>query len=78
MNETEYLLKEKSAKINNALGFFILAFGLIVLVAMFLPENIEQRITNILAGAVLLAIGGGMMWKAQSTLKKLKREKPDQ
>ena len=65
----------KAAQINNALGFFIMAFGVIVLFAMIYTETFVEHMTDMVAGLILISIGGGMMWKAKSTIKKLKSKK---
>ncbi|MDO6601588.1 hypothetical protein [Arenibacter palladensis] len=65
----------KAAQINNALGFFIMVFGVIVLFAMIFTETFVEHMTDMVAGLILISIGGGMMWKAKSTIKKLKSKK---
>lgn len=65
----------KAAQINNALGFFIMAFGVIVLFAMIFTETFIEHMTDMVAGIILISIGGGMMWKAKRTIKKLKSKK---
>jgi hypothetical protein len=60
----------KSAKINNALGVFILSFGVVVLFAINHTENTADAITNLVAGLILVGIGGGMMIKARMTIRK--------
>ncbi|MCM4167432.1 manganese efflux pump MntP [Arenibacter antarcticus] len=65
----------KAAQINNALGVFILAFGVIVLFAMIYTETFVEHMTDMVAGLLLISIGGGMIWKAKSTLKKLRAKK---
>ncbi|HDZ06701.1 hypothetical protein LCGC14_0189890 [marine sediment metagenome] len=62
----------KAAQINNALGFFILVFGCIVLFAMIYTETFIEHMTDMIAGLLLISIGGGMIWKARNTIKKLK------
>ncbi|WP_339840016.1 hypothetical protein [uncultured Maribacter sp.] len=62
----------KAAQINNALGFFILVFGFIVLFAMIYTETFVEHMTDMIAGLLLISIGGGMIWKARKTIKKLK------
>ena len=62
----------KAAQINNALGFFILVFGCIVLFAMIYTETFIEQMTDMIAGLLLISIGGGMIWKARNTIKKLK------
>ena len=72
MDILEKRARLKANQINNALGFFILLFGFIVLFSMSLSETFQQRMTNIVAGGVLVLIGGGMMWKAKRSIKKYK------
>jgi len=62
----------KSAKINNALGVFILSFGVVVLVAINHTENTVDAMTNLISGLILVGIGGGMMLKSRLTIKKNK------
>jgi len=72
MSDIEANARIKSAQINQALGFFIFVFGIIITIAMVYTETFIQQMTDLAAGLVLLAIGGGMMWKAKRTLKKYK------
>ena len=65
----------KAAQINNALGFFIMVFGVIVLFAMIFTETFVEHMTDMVAGLILISIGGGMMWKAKRTIKKIKSKK---
>ena len=60
----------KGCQINNALGFFILLFGFVVVFSMSLSETEKQMMTNIVAGGVLILIGAGMMLSARRTIKK--------
>ena len=71
MNEIETLAKLKQAQINNALGVFVFIFGIIVLIAMAFTETFVEQMTDLVAGLVLMLIGGGMMWSAKRTIKKL-------
>ena len=71
MTEIELLNKIKTAKINRALGVFILIFGLIVLVAIAFTETFVQQMTDLVAGMVLILIGGGLFWKSQKNLVQL-------
>lgn len=70
MDAIEKRARLKACQINNALGFFILLFGFIVVFSVSLSETFQQRMTNIVAGGVLVLIGVGMMWKARRTIKK--------
>ncbi|MEN8249042.1 MAG: hypothetical protein ABFS32_08925 [Bacteroidota bacterium] len=71
MDTVEIEKKKKAAQINNALGLFILVFGVIVIVAMWFTETFVQQMTDLAAGSILSLIGGGMMLKARMDLKKL-------
>ena len=64
--------KYKTAQINNALGVFILFFGIIVIVAMLFTDTFIQKMTDLIAGLVLCGIGGGMVLKSRKTIKALK------
>lgn len=74
MNNFEMDAKIKTAQINNALGVFIVIFGLIVLFAITHTITFVQQMTDLVAGLFLIAVGGGMIWKSQRTLKKFKKE----
>ncbi len=73
MDQIEIKGKLKTYQINQALGFFILFFGVIVSIALIFPESQIQRMTNLVAGLTLVAIGGGMMLVAKTNIKKLKK-----
>ena len=72
MDNIEIKGRIKAAQINNALGVFLFVFGIIVLFAMLYTETFVQHITDLAAGLLLMSIGGGMIWKARRTIKKLK------
>lgn len=74
MDTIEINAKIKAAQINNALGFFILVFGIIVVIAMAFTETFVQQMTDLTAGLLMVIIGGGMMWFAKKTIKKLKNK----
>lgn len=71
MDKIEKLGKLKTAQINRALGLFILFFGIIVIIAMVFTDTFVQMMTDLAAGLVLCLIGGGMMLKSRSTIKRL-------
>lgn len=75
METNEINARIKSAQINNALGFFIMTFGVIVLFAMIFTETFVEHMTDMVAGLLLISIGGGMIWKAQTNLRKYKKSK---
>lgn len=70
MNAIEKRGKLKTCQINNALGFFMLVFGLIVVFSMSLSETFTQRMVNIIAGGSIVLIGGGMMLNSRRLIKK--------
>ncbi len=69
--------KEKSAQINNALGVFILFFGIVILIATTHTSTFVGEMTNLVAGLILCAIGAGMIIKSWMTIKKLKTNNQD-
>jgi hypothetical protein len=71
MDTKEKSAKLKNAQINRALGVFILFFGVVVIVAMVFTDTRVQMITDLIAGLVLSAIGGGMILKSRRTIKSL-------
>ena len=71
MEPKEKSEKLKNAQINRALGLFILFFGVVVIVAMVFTNTRIQLLTDLIAGLVLSAIGGGMMLKSSKTIKSL-------
>jgi len=73
MNEIEIKGKLKTYQINQALGFFILFFGVIVSIALIFPESHIQKMTNLAAGLTLIVIGGGMMLVSRKNIKKLNK-----
>lgn len=75
MDQLEIKGKIKTAQINQALGFFILFFGVIVSFAMIYSNTAVQQMTSLISGLTLVVIGGAMMWKATSTLKKIQPKK---
>ena len=61
----------KNAKINKVLGMFILFFGTVILVAIFFTETFMGQMTNLVAGLILVLIGGGMMYQSNRRLRGL-------
>lgn len=61
----------KSMQINNALGIFILFFGIVVIIAVPFSDNHYDKMTNLIAGVILSLIGGGTIWYAQRVMKSL-------
>ena len=72
--ESQKIAKIKSSEINNALGLFILFFGIIIIGATFFTNTFVGQMTNVVAGIILFAIGLGMVLKAKRTIVKLSNE----
>ncbi len=72
MDEIEQKGKMKEAQINNAIGVFILAFGIVILFGMLYTETFVQHMTDLVAGVLLMLIGGLMVWRARKKLGKLR------
>ena len=77
MQTKEEYDKYKSAQINNALGVFILSFGIIIFIAVLFTDTFVQQMTDLVAGLVLCTIGGGMMLKSRKTIKSLNLKDTD-
>lgn len=69
--DVQRLAKIKSSEINNALGLFILFFGIVIVVATFFTDTFIGQMTNVTAGIILSLIGLGMVIKAKRTIKTL-------
>lgn len=65
------LAKIKSFEINKALGIFVLFFGVVIIGATFFTTSFIGQMTNLFAGVVLTAIGGGMVIKSMNSIKKI-------
>jgi hypothetical protein len=57
--------QSKMGQINVALGLFICFFGATVLISMFFTETFVGKMTNLAAGAILVAIGVVMIVRAK-------------
>lgn len=68
--EIEKQGKIRAAQINNALGIFILFFGIVVISAMFFTDTFIGQMTNLAAGVLLSIIGLGMVLVAKKTINK--------
>ena len=56
------------------IGAFLGLFGVIMIVAVIFPEDLEGKITNLVAGVVLLACGIGSFLKGRAQGSKKKTE----
>ncbi|MDX9755077.1 MAG: hypothetical protein RBU29_14020 [bacterium] len=68
MTENDYH-KNAMAKINIALGLFLISFGGIVLFSILFTETTPGKIANLCAGSIITAIGAIMIWFSNRTLK---------
>ncbi len=62
----------KSMQINQALGIFILFFGVVVVAAIPFSDNFFDRMTNLVAGLLLVIIGLGMVVYARKTIRRIR------
>jgi multisubunit Na+/H+ antiporter MnhG subunit len=53
------------AQINNALGTFLVIFGLVVLVSILFTDTGIGKLTNLGAGAIIGGIGALMIYRAR-------------
>jgi len=60
MSENDHTSRRVSARINRALGLFLLFFGLVVLLGVFFTPEPVGRLVNLTCAAVLLGIGAIM------------------
>jgi FtsH-binding integral membrane protein len=65
--------KLKSMQINNALGLFILFFGVVVVIAIPFSDNTFDKMTNLVAGVILVIIGLGMIIYAKRAIKAISK-----
>jgi len=54
------------------IGLFLSVIGIIMIIAIIFPENLEGKITNLIAGLILLGFGIGAFLKGKSH--KVKKE----
>ena len=59
-------------QIHNALGAFLVFFGLVVLVSIFFTDTQIGKLTNLGAGLIIGGIGAAMVYKAYR-LRRLQR-----
>jgi hypothetical protein len=51
-------------KINRALGLFLLCFAGVILIAVFFTDTLIGKMTNLVAGLILVGIGAVMILKS--------------
>ena len=54
------------------MGIFLGVFGIIMIISMIFPKNLEGVITNLITGLILLGFGIGAFLKGRS--RKVKKE----
>ncbi|MCB9206329.1 MAG: hypothetical protein H6610_02810 [Ignavibacteriales bacterium] len=69
--EEEKIIRD--ANINNALGIFILVFGIIIIISSIFTETSIGQMTNLIAGILLGLIGFGMIVKSKKNINKINR-----
>jgi hypothetical protein len=52
-------------QINNALGAFLVFFGVVVLASILFTDTGIGKLTNLGAGAIIASIGAAMIYKAR-------------
>ena len=73
ISEKKHQEKLKAMQINRALGLFTLFFGIVVLIAILFTQTTIGQLTNLVAGLILVSIGGGMVLKSRV----LKKDHPE-
>lgn len=54
--------RSQEARINNALGLFLLFFAVVILISIFFTRTLVGRLTNLVAAGLIGLIGGAMVW----------------
>jgi hypothetical protein len=56
-------MPQQEIKVLDAMGGFLLFFGLLLLIPAATAKEVSERVTDLASAIVLLAIGGGMFWR---------------
>lgn len=70
--DAELRARQIAARINRALGLFLLFFGLIVLSAAFFTSGLAGQLINVACAAVIGGIGAGMILRSR----RIDRDRP--
>ncbi len=57
--------RSQEARINNALGLFLLFFAVVILISILFTQTLVGRLANLAAAGVIGLIGGGMVWRSR-------------
>ena len=63
--------RARMSQINLALGVFVSFFGSVVLISIFFTETSIGKMTNLIAGVILVTIGAIMVVRAKIQLRNL-------
>jgi hypothetical protein len=58
--------QSQQARINRALGVFMLFFGLVILISVFFTKTNIGKFTNLAASAIICLIGGVMVYLSRA------------
>ena len=61
--------RARMSQINLALGVFVSFFGSVVLISIFFTETSIGKMTNLIAGVILVTIGAIMVVRAKMQLR---------
>ena len=62
--------EQEEAEKSRALGFFLIFFGLVVLIAIFFTPTAAGKITNFIAGVLLAGSGSLIAYLGQRKIKR--------
>lgn len=54
--------RSQEARINNALGLFLLFFAVVILISILFTRTLIGRLANLVAAGLIGLIGGAMVW----------------
>lgn len=60
---------QRDREVLTALGIFLVVLSIPVLIGTFFEEGLVPSIVNVIAGVVLLGIGGAMVWRGRRPVK---------
>ena len=57
--------RSQEARINNALGLFLLFFAAVILISILFTQTLIGKLANLAAAGVIGLIGGAMVWQSR-------------